>query len=171
MEEISREWLSLPGRRERGFTLGKFERSYVKETPLSVLRNPEGRAIAFANEIPDYQPGEATIDLMRHRLDVPTHAMDYVFLAEMEQLKGQGYKRFSLGLAAFAGVGDHPGASLQERAVHQVFERLNRFFSYKGLRNYKAKFEPIWEERFLVYQGGVVGLVRTAAALAQVTEG
>lgn len=48
---------------------------------------------------------------------------------------------------------------------------LNRYFSYKGLRHYKAKFEPAWEPRFLVYQGGPPGLVQTALALARATEG
>jgi phosphatidylglycerol lysyltransferase len=67
-------------------------------------------------------------------------------------------------------VGGRPGAPLQEQIIHQIFERLNLLFSYKGLRNYKAKFEPLWEERFLIYQGGPVGLLNTAAALARVSE-
>lgn len=42
-------------------------------------------------------------------------------------------------------------------------------FSFKGLRRYKAKFEPAWEERFLVYQDGHAGLVWTALALGRIT--
>jgi phosphatidylglycerol lysyltransferase len=171
VEQVSREWLSLPGRRERGFTLGHFQRSYLNETPLFILRERTGRVIAFVNEIPAYRPGEATIDLMRHRLEMPNGAMDYLFLGLLLALKQQGYQRFSLGLAPFAGVGERPGASIEERALHQFFEHLNRFFSYKGLRNYKAKFDPLWEERFLVYQGGPPGLVRLGIAMASLTEG
>ena len=51
-----------------------------------------------------------------------------------------------------------------------MFEHLNRFFSYKGLRSYKAKFEPQWTDSFIVYQGGVPGLVRTGLALQRVSE-
>jgi len=170
-KEVSDEWLSLPGRRERRFTLGRFERGYVSQTSLFTLRDPSSRLIAFANEIPSYRPGEATIDLMRHRREIPNGAMDYLFMGLMEGLKREGYLRFSLGLAPFAGVGDRPGAALQERAVHQLFEHLNRFFSYKGLHVYKAKFEPLWEERFMVYQGGPLGLARITVALIRVTEG
>jgi len=171
VEQVSREWLALPGRRERGFTLGRFERGYIGRMPLFVLRDPAGQGIAFVNEIPAYVEGEATIDLMRHRVGIPNGAMDYLFMELMLVLKEQGYQRFNLGLAPFAGVADRPGASIEERALHQFFEHLNRFFSFKGLRNYKAKFDPVWEERYLVFQGGPPALVRVGIAMARITEG
>ena len=43
--------------------------------------------------------------------------------------------------------------------------------AHKGLRQYKAKFEPRWEDRFLIYHGGPAGLVKTALAVARATEG
>ena len=49
VEAVSHEWLSLPGRRERGFTLGRFERGYVSETPLCTLRLGAGSIVAFMN--------------------------------------------------------------------------------------------------------------------------
>jgi lysylphosphatidylglycerol synthetase-like protein (DUF2156 family) len=44
---------------------------------------------------------------------------------------------------------------------------LTRSNYYKGMREYKGKFEPIWEDRFLIDQGGPAGLVRTAVSLVQ----
>ncbi len=170
VEEVSNEWLSLPGRRERGFTLGQFRRDYVNETPLFVLRDPDGRVLAFVNEIPVYRAGDATIDMMRHRVEIPNGSMDYLFQGLLLRLHDEGFQRFDLGLAPFTGVGDRPGASFEERTIHQLFEHLNRFFSYKGLRNYKDKFEPDWEDAFLAYQGGPPGLLRTALAITKVTE-
>ncbi len=170
MESISTEWLSLPGRRERTFTLGQFRRDYISETPLFVMRDSSGQALAFVNEIPAYQAGTATIDLMRHRVEIPNGTMDYLFMGLLVRLHDEGYTHFNLGLAPFAGVGDRPGATLKERAVHELFEHLNRFFSYKGLRHYKEKFDPEWVDSYIVYQGGVPGLLRTAAAVQRVTE-
>jgi phosphatidylglycerol lysyltransferase len=170
VEEVSDDWLTLPGRRERGFTLGQFRRDYVNETPLFVLKDPGGHILAFVNEVPAYRPGRATIDLMRHRAEIPNGAMDYLFLGLLLALREAGYKEFDLGLAPFTGVGDRPGANFEERTIYQLSQRLNRFFSYKGLRHYKAKFEPTWEEAFLVYQGGPPGLLKTAVALSRVTE-
>lgn len=171
VQQVSDEWLALPGRRERRFTLGRLERSYVGETSLVGLHTATGSLVAFVNEVPAYRPGEATIDLMRHRLEIPHGGMDYLLMELLLLLRGEGYHTFNLGLAPFAGVGDRPGATLQERGLHQLFEHLNRYFSYKGLRHYKTKFEPAWESRFLVYQGGPSGLVQTALALARATEG
>jgi phosphatidylglycerol lysyltransferase len=171
VEQVSRQWLTLPGRRERGFTLGRFEHAYIASCGLYVLREADGRIIAFANEIPSYRKDEATIDLMRHRLDIPSGAMDYLFMALMSQLNERKYQKFNLGLAPMAGVGEKPGDSTQERIVKLIFDNLNRLFSYKGLRAYKNKFEPEWEERFMVYQSGPVGLLHSALALIRITEG
>jgi phosphatidylglycerol lysyltransferase len=170
VEAVSDEWLSLPGRRERTFTLGQFDRAYVNENPLFTLMDSGGRLVAFVNEIPTYPTGVATIDMMRHRVEIPNGAMDFLFLQLMLRLKEEGFHTFSLGLAPFSGVGDEPGATLEERAMHQLFEHLNRFFSFKGLRSYKEKFEPQWTDSFIVYQGGVPGLIRTGLALQRVGE-
>jgi len=170
LEQVSREWLSLPGRRERTFALGQFERSYIRDTPVFAVRDPEGRLIAFVNRIRCFGAGEATIDLMRHRLEVPNGVMEYLFRASMLAAREEGCQRFSLGLAPLAGVGARPDASFEERAVRQLFEHLHGVFSFKGLLAFKAKFEPRWEERFLIHQGGALGLTRTAFALRRVTE-
>jgi phosphatidylglycerol lysyltransferase len=166
---ISEEWLRIPGRRERGFTLGRFQRSEIAGTPVFAARDASGRMLAFVNQIPCWPDGTTTVDLMRHRLEIPNGTMDYLFLRTLEMLSSE-YRRFSLGLAPLAGVGDHPGASLEERAVHQIYERLNRFFSYKGLRSYKSKFDPVWEDRFFCYEGGPQALLRAGMALGRMTE-
>jgi phosphatidylglycerol lysyltransferase len=170
VEEVSREWLQIPGRHERSFSLGYFDRSYLNQTTLALVYDATGRLVAFANEVPSYRPGEATIDLMRHRLEAPNGTMDYLFTALMLSLKEQGYRTFNMGMAAYSGVGDEPGASLEERAAHELAEHATHFFSYKGMRDYKGKFEPIWEDRFLIYQGGPFGLTRTAVALMRATD-
>jgi phosphatidylglycerol lysyltransferase len=169
--EISKQWLSEPGRHEFGFMQGSFTRGYVAEVPLVVLRDSTGRPLAFVNEIPSYRPGEGNFDMMRHVPGVPPGSMDYIFTELMLALKQEGYRSFDLGLAPFAGVGERPEAPMGERAVHLLFNTLFWFVSYKGMRNYKVKFEPNWEDRFIVYQGGPIGLVRTALAIGRALEG
>jgi phosphatidylglycerol lysyltransferase len=171
LAEVSREWLSLPGRRERTFALGQFDRAYLGGTPVFTVSAPDGRLVAFANEIPGYREGEATIDLMRHRREIPNGAMDYLFLRLMLTLHTEGYRAFSLGLAPLAGVGEGPDAKPEERALRELFAHLNRFFSFRGLRSYKTKFDPQWRESFIIYRGGPLELVRLGIALVRATEG
>jgi phosphatidylglycerol lysyltransferase len=170
VKEVSEEWLQIPGRHERSFSLGYFDRAYLNGCPLAIVRDPDGRIIAFSNETPSFRPGEASIDLMRHRLQVPNGTMDYLFIAQMLALEDAGYQTFNLGMAPYAGVGDNTSDPLEERIVHQLMQHLTRFISYKGIREYKGKFEPVWEDRFLIYQGGPVGLVKTAVSLVQATD-
>jgi phosphatidylglycerol lysyltransferase len=170
LREVSDEWLQIPGRRERSFTVGYFDEGYVNECPVVALQDPSGRLVAFANEIPSYRAGEATIDMMRHRPQAPNGAMDYLFIALMLALRETGYRTFNLGMAPLAGVGEGPDASLEERAAHELAEHATRIFAYKGMRDYKGKFDPQWEDRFLIYQGGPLGLARSVVALVRTTE-
>ena len=169
VESVSKAWLSLPGRRERGFSLGQFDRNELQHNALFVLRDKDDKAIAFVNQIRSYRPGEVTIDMMRHIESAPNGSMDFLF-AKLITALAADFQYFSLGLAALSGVGESADDSLEEKALHQVYEHLNRFFSYKGLRAYKNKFEPSWEERYLVYEGSVANLARTGLAIARATE-
>jgi len=170
VEDVSRQWLKLPGRRERGFSLGKFDRTELQRDNLFILRDKDGKALAFVNEIRSYCPGEVTIDMMRHIENAPNGTMDFLFAKLLFFLKDEGFTQFSLGLAALSGVGEDADASLEEKAMQKIFAHLNRFFSYKGLKAYKDKFDPTWEDRFLVYEGGVPGLVKAGLAIAKATE-
>ncbi len=167
--EVSQEWLRIPGRRERGFTLGRFEDDYVRSTPLGVAWDRQHRAQGFLNLIPSFHPGEATVDLMRRRSDAHSGTMDYLFIKLFLHLKEEGYERFNLGMAPMAGFQEGEPATAEERAVHAFFQHLNFLFSYGGLRAYKAKYASAWEPRYLVFQN-ILQLPAVAIALGRVTE-
>ncbi len=167
-EEVSQQWLRIPGRRERSFTLGAFEREYVRNTTVIAAFDAAGRMLAFVNQPPCYRPGEATIDLMRRREDVPNGIMDYLFVKVFQRAKQQGYARFSLGMAPMSGFEEREHASLEERAIHNFFQRLNFLFSYEGLRHYKGKFAHCWEPRYIIYRNPL-DLPRLAIAIGRVS--
>jgi phosphatidylglycerol lysyltransferase len=72
-------------------------------------------------------------------------------------------------MAPFAAVGIDEDAPVTERGLRLLSEHLTRFFSYKGLRDYKDKFGPAWEPRYLVYRSEV-SLPAIALALVRLTE-
>lgn len=169
LREVSDEWLEVPGRRERGFTLGQFDAEYVRGTPVYAVAGTDGRLLAFVNIIPSFVKGEATIDLMRRRNEAPPGVMDYLFVKLFCTCRQQGFERFNLGMAPMAGFQEREEATPEERAIHYFFQHLNFLFSYRGLRLYKAKFATSWEPRFVVYQSPL-DLPRLAMALRAVGE-
>jgi phosphatidylglycerol lysyltransferase len=169
LKEVSDEWLKIPGRRERQFTLGTFEPDYIKSTPLFTAADPHGTILAFINQIPSYCAGEATCDLMRRRTDAPNGVMDYLFIKLFLYLKDNGFQRFNVGMAPMSGFQENEEASIEEKAIHYFFQHLNFLFSYRGLRQYKAKFASFWEPRYTIYKS-VLDLPKIALALREISE-
>jgi phosphatidylglycerol lysyltransferase len=89
-------------------------------------------------------------------------AMDYLFMQMMLIQKNEGFHTFNFAVAPFVGIGNRPNATLTEKAVNQVFERLDWFLHSNGIKQYKLKFEPQWRDVFVAYQGGPIGLLRLA---------
>jgi phosphatidylglycerol lysyltransferase len=169
LKGVSDEWLKIPGRRERAFSLGRFEPGYIRYTPAVTAEDAEGRVLAFVNQIPSYCAGEATVDLMRHRADAPNGIMDYLFVKLMLRCKEQGFTRFNLGMAPMAGFREREEAGAAERAVHLFFQRLHFLFSFSGLKRYKAKFATDWEPRYAIYRHAL-DLPKLGIALNKVSE-
>ena len=167
VKDVSDDWLKIPGRRERGFTMGTFNGHLLRSGPLAAAVDGQGRVQAFMNIIPSYFPGETTIDLMRHRQDAPDGIMDYLFIRLFARQKEKGFTRFNLGMAPMSGFQEGEDASAEERAVHYFLQRLNFLFSYAGLYQYKKKFASSWEPRYEIYQN-VLDLPRLAYALNKV---
>ncbi len=150
--EVSDDWLALPGRRERTFTLGQFDEQYIRSTSLMAVHDAEGKMLAFVNVVPSYRKGEATCDLMRRHRDAPNGVMDYLLVKLIEWNKEQGHERFNLGMAPMSGFHERESATIEETLIHNFFQRLNFLFSYSGLKHYKAKFADEWEPRYVVFR-------------------
>ncbi len=169
IKAVSDEWLQIPGRRERRFTLGLFEPNYVRSTPVFAAADSDGKLLAFVNVIPSYAQGEATADLMRRRTEAPHGIMDYLFVKLLLHFKAKGYTRFNFGMAPMSGFQEREEAAPEEKAIHYFFQHLNFLFSYTGLRQYKAKFASFWEPRYDVCRS-LLELPRLGVALSKVAE-
>lgn len=169
LRDVSDSWLSLPGHRERQFTLGCFDRKYLSHTTVLALYTPSGEMQAFLNLIPSHVPGDASLDLMRRRADSINGVMDYLFTKVLLYAREKGYKTFSLGMAPMSGFQPGESASPEEKAIHLFFRKWNLGFRYQGIRDYKAKFATRWEPRYVIYRNRF-DLARLAIALRKVSE-
>jgi phosphatidylglycerol lysyltransferase len=169
LKEVSDEWLRIPGRRERGFTLGMFDPHYIKSTAVLAAEGADGGILAFVNIIPSFRAGEATIDLMRRREESPNGIIDYLIVKLLESLKNKGYERFNLGMAPMSGLRENDEASIEEKTIYYFSKRMNFLFSFAGLRLHKSKFATYWEPRYTIYRN-TLELPKLAIAIGNLTE-
>jgi phosphatidylglycerol lysyltransferase len=148
LKQISDVWLEEKKTREKGFSLGFFEPDYIRKTPVAVVRKEE-EIIAFANVWLGAENEELSIDLMRHLPSAPNGIMDYLFVELMLWGRRQGYNWFSLGMAPMSGLEDRALAPLWHKLGTLVFRYGEHFYNFQGLRQYKEKFDPVWEPKYL----------------------
>ncbi len=170
LRAISDNWLRYQQGAEKKFSLGWFDPDYLKTCLVAVVEDPQGRAVAFANLIPEYRLNEATIDLMRYHHGAPPRTMEYLLVSLIQYCRDRGYDSFNLGLVALASPKASPHASKLERGVHYLYNHLNWLYHFQGLYAFKEKFHPLWQPRYLVYPS-LVSLPEVIVALVRIDSG
>ncbi|WP_163652573.1 bifunctional lysylphosphatidylglycerol flippase/synthetase MprF [Listeria sp. PSOL-1] len=150
LHQISDEWLD--GRTEKGFSLGFFDRYYLEQAEMAIVKDSNGKIVAFASIMPAYNEKETSIDLMRYGQDAPSGIMDFLFIKLFEQAKEQGYQEFNIGMAPLANVGESKYAFLGERLAGLVYRYSQGFYGFQGLRKYKDKYTTKWVQKFVAYR-------------------
>ncbi|MCB9696946.1 MAG: bifunctional lysylphosphatidylglycerol flippase/synthetase MprF [Alphaproteobacteria bacterium] len=151
LRAVSDRWLADKSTSEKAFSLGFFDEDYLAAGPVAVVRDRDGRLLAFANLL--VAGPELSIDLMRFDPDAPNGAMDFLFLSLLAWGRDHGQQRFVLGMTPLAGLPDNDLAPLWARLGTFVFRNGEAFYNFQGLRAYKEKFRPRWEPRYLAVQG------------------
>jgi phosphatidylglycerol lysyltransferase len=164
LEEVSREWLLGKKQGEMGFTVTRFSREGLDGVRVFLCREG-GRVVAFCSWRPYRGDRAVVLDLMRKRQDAPSGAMDLLLARSLEHLRDEGLEEASLANAPLANVNSPAG--LLERFTALLFENMNGLYGYKSLFQFKKKFAPRWEGRYLVYPGRI-DLPRVAFAMASV---
>jgi len=150
LSAISSSWLASKNAAEKGFSLGFFKEDYLRRFPIAVAKK-DGKILAFANLWPAGNLQELSIDLMRYLPASPHSIMEYLFISIMLWGKDQGYQWFSFGMAPLAGLDRQKVASLWSNIGAFVYRHGEHFYNFQGLREYKDKFAPVWEAKYLAY--------------------
>jgi phosphatidylglycerol lysyltransferase len=181
LREISTDWMRARHGGEKGFCMGRFDPHTLGESWLAVAWNPSrSRAEAFATWVPIPARNGWAVDMMRRRSDAPTGATEFLVVKSVERARERGDKMMSLSLAGLARVPDtlelaaaeeaaSDGAAAaapagDDRARDFLMETLARYYDFKGLFRWKKKFNPTFEDRYLVYPE-TLALPRVARAL------
>ncbi|PWF99381.1 bifunctional lysylphosphatidylglycerol flippase/synthetase MprF [Levilactobacillus bambusae] len=150
LKEVSDEWLG--DEVEKGFSLGFFDEQYLNEAPIAVMKDKDGKIIAFANLMPTGNHVVTSIDLMRSSQDAPSGIMDGLFVKLFEYCRDQGYQYFDLGMSPLANVGDSRFSFLPEKMAHLLYEYGYKLYSFQGLRAYKEKYVTKWVSKYTAFR-------------------
>nr|WP_017183897.1 bifunctional lysylphosphatidylglycerol flippase/synthetase MprF [Sphingobium xenophagum] len=154
LADISAHWLAAKRHREKGFSVGRFDPAYMAHFDCAVVR-VQGRIVAFANIWKTQDRSELSVDLMRHRDDMPYGTMDFLFVHLMQWGQAQGYGWFNLGMAPLSGLEARRLAPLWSRLGAMLYQHGNALYGFEGLRAYKEKFSPEWDARFVAGPQGL----------------
>ena len=165
LKSVSDEWLTQTGRQEIVFSQGMFVEKEIKQQTIITVENHEEKIIAFLNIIPDNVKDEGTYDLLRKTADAPNGIMDYILVELFKYFKATGIRYVNLGFAPLSGLNDPH--NFTEKSMKFAYEKIRSFSQYKGQRDYKDKFNPVWHDRFLIYNNDY-DLIQVPRVLARV---
>jgi len=153
IKAVSEAWLG--GRSELSFSMGGTHIEGNADERLACVLDAQGTVLGFLTWAPIAQMGW-NLDLMRRRFDAPHGLMEYLITQSLLQFQEEGYTTASLGMAPLAnisdGVNDFP---LLAKALELVYEKTSSVYAYKSLHDFKAKFVPDWQDRYLVYSSNL----------------
>lgn len=173
LREISDAWLGEKNIQEKRFSLGFFHEPYLKSCPIALVHRGD-EPVAFANLWLGAELQEASVDLMRQRPGTHGGVMDFLFANLLLWSQSRGYRWFNLGMAPLAGLPSHVLAPTWNRFGSLVFGHGEHFYNFRGIQQYKAKFHPDWEPRYLAISAGhhlPVVLMNIAALIAGSVKG
>ncbi|MBB4611932.1 bifunctional lysylphosphatidylglycerol flippase/synthetase MprF [Novosphingobium taihuense] len=166
---LSDVWLRLRGTKEKSFSLGHCALDYLARSELALVFAQDGDSLmAFANIWKSGDGREYSVDLMRHAPDAPPGTMDFLLVELCRVARQQEFERFNLGMAPLSGLSGGKLAPLWARLANMAFASEGLRYNFGGLRRFKEKFAPRWENRFIAIAEGNGGRVSLLNLLATI---
>jgi len=168
LSRYAQEWRR--GGDERGFSmaLGRF---CDRQDPEAVISwaTVGGRYIALLQFVPWGSDG-LSLDLMRRASDSAPGINEFLIFSTIEYSRTQAISRISLNFATFRSIfekGERLGAGPITRFNHKILILLSRFVQMESLYRFNAKFQPLWEPRYILFPS-IGHLGRVAFAILRV---
>lgn len=146
---ISDEWLRAKQGTEMAFDLGSFNLEQIRKRGAATIFDADSKLEAFATWLPYKQGSGRSLDLMRSHSSAKG-LMDFLIVESIDHFRELGVEEVSLGNAPLANVEQNRQLyGREEKAVKFLFEKFNRYYGYKSLFEFKKKYQPVWQGRFL----------------------
>ncbi|MET7984003.1 phosphatidylglycerol lysyltransferase domain-containing protein [Streptomyces sp. NPDC005281] len=158
------------GATERGFSmaLGRLGDPEDGRCVMLECTDSDGELRAVLSFVP-WGPNGLSLDLMRRDRDAENGLMEFMVIELLRRAREIGITQVSLNFAMFRSVFER-GARLGAGPVLRLWRSLLSFFSrwwqIESLYRANAKYRPIWEPRFLLFEKSA-DLLRIGVASAR----
>jgi lysyl-tRNA synthetase class 2 len=162
LETVSERWLGDTP--ERGFSMAMdgFRSEHLADSIVVVARDAEGTARGFLHFVPARGGKTMSLSAMRRDPDTPNGLMEFLVVRGIQLLGERRVEELSLNFAAFARL-LHSPSGVRDRVLARAMKLGDRYFQVESLYRFNAKFNPRWQERYLLYQKPL-GLPRAGLA-------
>lgn len=150
MEQISQHWLAEKGGSEMGFSMGRFSPQGDPKLLYALAVDGQNKVHAFVSFIPIYGRDGWGLDLMRRAEQCAPGTMELLLARSLEYMKNNGIQMASLGLAPLSNANGEDETFLGT-SIDFLTERFGNPSKNLSLYNFKKKFLPTWESRYIVY--------------------
>ncbi|MEU6231003.1 phosphatidylglycerol lysyltransferase domain-containing protein [Streptomyces sp. NPDC047042] len=144
------------GATERGFSmaLGRLGDPGDGQCVMLECSDGEGRLRAVLSFVP-WGPHGLSLDLMRRDRDSDNGLMEFMVIELLQRAQEIGITQVSLNFAMFRSVferGGRIGAGPVLRLWRSLLSFFSRWWQIESLYRANAKYRPIWEPRFLLFE-------------------
>ncbi|MER5769676.1 phosphatidylglycerol lysyltransferase domain-containing protein [Streptomyces sp. NPDC001985] len=144
------------GATERGFSmaLGRLGDPGDGRCVMLECTDAEGGLRAVLSFVP-WGPEGLSLDLMRRDRDSGNGLMEFMVIELLQRAKALGITQVSLNFAMFRSVferGSRLGAGPVLRLWRSLLTFFSRWWQIESLYRANAKYRPIWEPRFLLFE-------------------
>ena len=152
VKNLDLKWLSVHGKKENSFAMGKSSAEYLEETKTSLLLDKEDNLLAYINNIELPQSNTRSVDLMRRDPSSPQGVMEYLFLKEILSAKESGKAFYDLGFSPLARADEvFSDNKTVSKLFELIFKKQKKYYDFQGLHMFKSKFNPEWQQSYLLY--------------------
>ncbi|WP_438854360.1 bifunctional lysylphosphatidylglycerol flippase/synthetase MprF [Agromyces sp. M3QZ16-3] len=168
LRAISEQWVGDKDLPEMGFTLGTLDEAADPEVRLALAISPKGDVDGFLSWLPVY--GDAgirgwTLELMRRREHGFGPVMEFLIGSSAQRFAEEGAEIMSLSGAPL--THDYPPDAGRIAELSELLSRvLEPVYGFQSLHRFKGKFNPRFEQLYLLYRDEA-DLTRIGAALTR----
>lgn len=150
MEDISHYWLTCKGGTEMGFSMGRFTSQGEHQQLYALAVDEANKVHAFVSFVPIHGRQGWGLDFMRRAEVCAPGTMELLLARSIEYMQNSGCQMVSLGVAPMSNANAEDESFLWS-SIDSLAGRFGNPAKGRSLFNFKKKFQPTWESRYLVY--------------------